>query len=178
MIDRAKQAVGVFPNRQTSESALNALQNSDFPMQKVSLIVKDASVDKDRQLHEDFSDSIEWRIQKGGARGAITGTALGGLSGLLVGLSMVAIPGVGPVLVGGALGTTLATTLAGGGAGALVGEMVGAFRSFGIPKDRAQEYANCVSQGKYVVLVEGNEQEIHRAESILSESGIQEWGIY
>ncbi|MFL9449627.1 hypothetical protein AB0758_00550 [Tolypothrix bouteillei VB521301_2] len=143
-------------------------------MQKVSLIVKDASVDKDQRRHEDFSDSIEWRIQEGGAKGAITGTALGGLGSLLVGLSMVAIPRVGPVLVGGALGTTLA----GGGAGALVGEMVGAFKSFGIPTDRAQEYTNCVSQGKYVVLVEGDEQEIHQAESILSNSGIQEWGIY
>jgi hypothetical protein len=38
-----KRAIGIFPNRQDTESALNELQNSDFPMEKVSVVAKDVS---------------------------------------------------------------------------------------------------------------------------------------
>ncbi|UBF29020.1 hypothetical protein K9N68_14975 [Kovacikia minuta CCNUW1] len=48
----------------------------------------------------------------------------------------------------------------------------------GIPEDRARVYSDRVSRGDYLVMVEGSEEEIHRAESILNRRGIQEWGIY
>jgi len=45
--------------------------------------------------------------------GAVTGGA-GGLTGLLVGLGALAIPGMGPVMLAGATATALATALSGG----------------------------------------------------------------
>jgi len=41
----------------------------------------------------------------------VTGGAVGGLTGLLVGLGALAIPGVGPVMLAGATATALATAL-------------------------------------------------------------------
>ncbi|MEC4812643.1 MAG: DUF1269 domain-containing protein [Scytonema sp. PMC 1069.18] len=172
---QSKRAAGVFFNRQAAESALHTLRDAGFSMQNVSLIAKDTSIDSNQQRTSYFSDSPEFNIQKGGAKGAVAGGALGGLGGLLAGLSMVAIPGVGPVLAGGALGTVVVTTLAGGGIGSFVGEMSGAVSKLGIPEERAQEYAEQVSGGNYLVMVEGDEQEISRAESILRDRGIREW---
>ncbi len=37
-----KRAVGVFPNRQTAETALTELQGANFPMEQVSVIAKQA----------------------------------------------------------------------------------------------------------------------------------------
>jgi hypothetical protein len=49
-----KRAIGVFPNRQDTESALHELKNSDFPMDKVSVVARDVSqndaVNKDKHL--------------------------------------------------------------------------------------------------------------------------------
>jgi hypothetical protein len=39
---QVKRAVGVFPNRQTAETALNELQGANFPMKQVSVIAKQA----------------------------------------------------------------------------------------------------------------------------------------
>ncbi|BDI16740.1 hypothetical protein ANSO36C_25420 [Nostoc cf. commune SO-36] len=60
------------------------------------------------------------------------------MTGLLVGLGTLAIPGVGPVLAGGAVATALATTLAGGAIGAAAGGIVGALVGLGIPEDIAR----------------------------------------
>lgn len=172
------RAVGVFPNRQAVEVALDALKESGFSMNKVSVVAKDDSNRVDQLNNADVSDPVAAQAKGGGAVGAVTGTAIGGLSGLLVGLSTIAIPGVGPVITAGTLGTLLATTLAGSGIGAVSGELAGAFAGVGIPNERANIYGDRVAKGDYVVMVEGSEAEIRRAESILDSQGIEDWGVY
>lgn len=49
---------------------------------------------------------------------------------------------------------------------------------WGIPEDQAKFYQDRVSQGDYLVIVEGTEPEIARAEAILNNRGIQQWGVY
>jgi hypothetical protein len=46
-------------------------------------------------------------IAKGAGAGLVTGGILGGLAGWLVGVGALAIPGVGPIIAKGALGTAL-----------------------------------------------------------------------
>jgi hypothetical protein len=128
--------------------------------------------DKGQQVAHDT------QADEGAKKGATAGGALGGLTGLLVGLGALAIPGIGPVMLGGALATALATTLAGGAIGAAAGGLVGALVGLGIPEDRARVYNDRVSRGDYLVIVDGSEDEIRQAETILSHRGIQEWGIY
>ena len=47
-----------------------------------------------------------------------------------------------------------------------------------IPIDTASLYNQLVAEGKYLVMVEGNTNDIVGAETILKGSGIQEWVIY
>lgn len=177
VLGQPMRAVGVLPNREAAESALDALKKSGFTAEKVSLIAKDT--ERNDQLNNaDVSDAVAEQAEEGAAAGAVTGSALGGLGGLLVGLSTLAVPGVGPVLAAGTVGTVLATALAGSGIGAASGSLAGAFAGIGIPNDQADVYGDRISQGDYVLLVEGTDEEIRQAELILGERGIEEWGIY
>ncbi len=172
-----KRAVGVFPNLQVTEQALRELRDSGFPMDRVSVIARDAERKEDlsgAQIDRHAGNKAD----KGATAGAVSGGTLGGITGLLVGLGLLAIPGIGPVMLAGAGATALATTLAGGAIGAAAGGLLGALVGLGIPEDRAKVYNDRVSRGEYLVMVDGSDEEIAQAETILSRRGIQEWGIY
>ncbi len=179
------RAVGVFPHRRDAEAALNELRNSGFPMDKVSAIAKQAS-HQDRLAGVDMSDALKTgnvaardnKADEGAKAGAATGGVLGGLTGLLVGLGTLAIPGIGPIMLAGAGATALATTVAGGAIGAAAGGLGGALIGLGIPEQRAKIYNDRVARGDYLVMVDGTDDEIRRAEAVLSRWGIQDWAIY
>lgn len=172
-----KRAVGVFNTRQEAERALHELNDSGFPMNKISIIAKDADKEDDI-AGVDVSSKVGNKADEGAGAGALTGGILGGATGLLVGLGALAIPGVGPVLLAGEVATALATTLAGGAIGAAAGGLIGALIGLGIPEERARAYNDRVSRGHYLVLVDGSDAEIARAETILTGRGIEDFGIY
>lgn len=177
MAVRSQHAVGIFPTRLEAEDALNDLRDAGYPMNRVSVIARDA----DRQddiAGVDVKDRVGNKADEGLATGAVTGGTLGGITGLLVGLGTLAIPGVGPILLAGAGATTIATTLAGAGIGAAAGGLVGALVGAGIPEERARVYNDHVSRGAFLVVVDGTPEDIRRAETILHRRGIREWGIY
>ncbi|MEH2404698.1 histidine kinase [Nostoc sp.] len=171
-----KRGVGVFSNRRDVEHALHDLKNTGFDMDRVSVITQDG--DKDDIAGAEVSDRVGDKSDEGAKVGAVTGTALGGLTGLLVGLGTLAIPGVGPIMLAGAAATTLATTLTGAGIGAIAGSLLGALVGLGIPEERAKVYDERVRRGHYLVIIDGTDTEILRAEAILRQQGVEEFGIY
>lgn len=171
-LQTAKRAIGVFSHRRDAEAALRELRNAAFPMNQVSLIGKDINNGGQRNLESGN------KADEGIKTGAATGAAIGGLGGLLVGLGTLAIPGVGPVIAGGAAATALATTLTGGAVGAALGGISGGLIGLGIPEERARVYSDRFQRGNYLVIVDGTEAEIHQAETILRRTGIEEFGIY
>lgn len=177
MSNRQRRAVGVFSTRQAAEQALQELKDSGFTMDRVSVIARDADR-KDEMAGVDVRDQTGNKADDGAKVGAVSGGALGGLTGLLVGLGTLAIPGIGPILLAGAGATVLATTAAGGAIGAVAGGLAGALIGLGIPEDRARVYSDRVSQGHYLVMLDGTDAEINRAESILHRRGIEEYGVY
>ena len=175
--DQLKYAVGVFSSRQETEQALNHLNRSGFPMDKVSVIARDA----DRQddiAGVDVSDRVGNKADEGAASGALTGGTLGGVTGLLVGVGALAIPGLGPVLLAGEVATAIATTLAGTAIGAAAGGLLGALIGLGIPEERAKVYSDRVSKGDYLVIIKGSDNDIATAETTLNGHSVQDWGIY
>lgn len=177
-----RRAVGVFPERRVAEQALHELRDSGFPMDRVSVIARDADRHEEiagADVHDpDRASRIGNKADEGAAVGAATGGALGGLTGLLVGLGTLAIPGIGPVMLAGATATVLATALAGGAIGAVTGGLLGALVGLGIPEERARVYNDRVARGDYLVIVDGTDEEIARAEQILHHRGIEEYGVY
>ncbi|MGB3202092.1 MAG: general stress protein [Nodosilinea sp.] len=176
MASQHRRAVGVFPDRPRTASALQTLSDSGFAMSHVSIIAKDA----DRQnaiAGVPVKDDVSNQADTGGTVGAVTGGVLGGVTGLLVGLGTLVIPGVGPALLAGEAAAVLSTVV-GGAAGAAAGGLVGALIGLGIPEHRAKHYRDRISQGDYLVMLKDTEPEIARAERTLKASGIEDWGIY
>ncbi|WP_319420996.1 YsnF/AvaK domain-containing protein [Pleurocapsa sp. FMAR1] len=169
-----KRAAGLFHNRDKAESAVHDLKDSGYDMHKVSIIAKDADQIDGVETTEKIGDKAD----DGATTGALTGGTLGGITGLLVGLGTLAIPGVGPILLAGAGATTIATTLAGAGIGVAAGGLVGALVGLGIPEEKAKIYTDSVKDGSFLVMVNGTEAEIARAEAIMHHHGIEEFGIY
>lgn len=167
-----KRAIGTFANREQTEDALHELRNLEFPMDRVSVLAKNAE-NMEQISGAEVKDSQESQTKEGVGIGGTTGTVLGGISGLLVGLETLIIPGVGPFLAVGTIGATLA----GAGLGAAAGSLVGALTALGIPEDEAKNYSDRLSQGEYLIIVDGSEEEIQLAASILSNQGIKEWRI-
>ncbi len=176
-LQTSKRAIGVFPHRRDAEAALSELRDSGFSMNQVSLIAKDVD-GSDRIAGVDRKIGAGNKADEGAAAGAATGGALGGLGGLLIGLGTLAIPGIGPVMAGGAVATAIATALTGGAIGAAAGGLTGGLVGLGIPENRARVYSDRINRGDYVVFVDGTDDEVRRAEAILKRRGIQEFEIF
>jgi hypothetical protein len=178
-LPRNKRAIGVFSHPQDAETALMELRDSGFPMNQVSLIAKDRG-DHLPGVNTGASTNVaaQTKADEGAKAGAATGGVLGGLGGLLVGLGALAIPGVGPVIAAGAVATALATTVAGGAIGAAAGGLTGGLIGLGIPENRARLYSDRFNRGDYLVMVDGTDEQIHRAEAILKRRGIADFDIF
>ncbi|MHC5858144.1 histidine kinase [Nostoc sp.] len=174
----AKRAIGIFSHRRDAEVAITELRDAGFSLDRVSIIAKDTNGHGIAGVDVDRSVGTGNKADDGAKAGAATGGVVGGLTGLLVGLGTLAIPGIGPVIAGGAVATALATTLAGGAIGAAAGSIVGALVGLGIPEDRARVYSDRFQRGDYLVIIDGTEAEIHQAEAILKHRGIEEFAIY
>ena len=172
-----KRAAGLFYSRDEAEAAVRALRDAGYDMDRVSVIAKDKDGVGDVGGHK-TTEEIGNKADEGAATGALTGGALGGITGLLVGLGALAIPGIGPILLAGAEATAIATTLAGGAIGAAAGGLIGALIGLGIPEEKAKVYSDRVKGGSFLVIVNGTAAEISRAEAIMQNNGVEEFGIY
>lgn len=95
-----KRAIGIFPNRQDTEAALNALKNSNFRMNKVSVVARDAT--QDDEMVSSQTKFIRKQTFKGLRTGILAGGALlGSIGGLVAGPGMLAIPGLDSVNLAG-----------------------------------------------------------------------------
>jgi hypothetical protein len=88
-------------------------------------------------------DSDQKSIAKGAAGGATTGGTIGGV---LAGLASFALPGIGPVIGAGILGTAMA--------GAAAGGVLGAFSQIGLADDLAASYQESLEQGDTIFAIE------------------------
>lgn len=172
------RAFGVLSNRETAEKALTELKKSGFPMEKVSIIAKDLEKG-DRIGNAKTTDTVgEQNVNSPTA--VISDLVAGSTWGtLLVGLSGLALPGIGPILAAGSLGVALLTTLGGVAMGTVAsGNLVKSLVDLGIPEEEARVYSDRLLAGNYFVIIDGSEAEIDRAQGILNKHDIEYWGIY
>jgi uncharacterized protein (TIGR02271 family) len=154
----AKTVIGLFDSMSEAREVVQELIHSGFRSDDISIV--------SRENGEYVTERGEDRTS-GAAMGAGAGAAVGGLGGLLVGLSALAIPGVGPVIAAG----PLATTLAGAGVGAAAGGILGALTDLGVPEQEAHYYAEGVRRGGALVSVETDDHMAERAAEIMGRYG-------
>lgn len=177
VLEQHNRGVGILPTRQEAETALNELRDSGFSLERVGVMAKDSEIEG-QLTQRDRSDRLAAEAQGGATTGAFTGTGRKGLGGLLVGFGTLAISGVGTAVEVGTGGTSLATIFGGSGIGGFADTWVGALTGLGILEERAHVYSDLVRRGDYLVMVEGTDEELTNAESLLRNRGIQEWEIY
>jgi hypothetical protein len=170
-----KRAVGIFKNHEHVENAIRAFKDNDFDMNNVSLLARNVDdVSGGREVNESHGNEAS----EGAGIGATTGTVLGGVTGFLIGVGVLAIPGVGPILAAGAEIGALGSTLAGAGAGALTGGIVGALVGLGIPEEKAKVYEDRIKAGDYLLMVSGDDDTLHRTESIMGNHHVDDFEIF
>ena len=167
-----KRAVGTFPTRKDAEVALIDLRDAGFDMDRISAIAENPP---DADLADVEVKSSAERAKEGAETGAVMGAATGGMLGLIGSLSVLAIPGVGIATEAAVL---LGNAFLGSGIGAAGGSVAGALIGWGIPEEQAEYYEDLLSQGSYIVLVEGTEAEINGAKAILLNYQISNWNVY
>ncbi|WP_414621461.1 general stress protein [Calothrix sp. CCY 0018] len=172
-----RRAVGTFSSRNDLEYALRELRDDGFDMNKVSVIARNSDTGN-QVAGVETTDDVGNKADEGAAAGALTGGVFGGITGLMVGLSSLVIPGVGPILLAGEIATALITTVAGAGIGAASGGLLGALAGLGIPEERAHIYNSRIERGDYLLIFDGTEASINRAELIVKNRSIEEFEIY
>lgn len=162
VLSQHRYTVGSFFSRVNMELALNELKSAGFPMEQISIIAKD--------VDDDWLNGLSKNAQFGQERVplyTLTGSVLGAIGGCLVGLGILAVPGIVVVMTAG---TALSATLVGTGVGIASGSLIEACRGLKTPKDRARVYSDRFSLSEYLVIVDGTDDMVLRAESIFGKS--------
>jgi uncharacterized membrane protein len=159
-----KSIVGLFEKYEDADKAVTALKEAGMKDEGISLLTRKDTykTDPEGRTKEDASESA--------AKSAIGGGVTGGLAGLLVGLGSVLVPGLGPVIAGGALATLLGTTAVGAGIGAAAGGIVGTLTGLGVDQEEAQLYAEGVKRGGLLVIAQVEEGQAEMADTIMLDS--------
>ena len=156
-----RTVIGVFEDADSATQALNALRDAGVTPEQVSVIARDTRTTQEMAENTDM-------VAEDAGKGAVVGTVLGGLAGWLVGISALAIPGIGPVVGAGIIGTTMA----GAGIGAAAGGLIGALADAGVPEEDARAYEEHVKGGRILLNVQTtNGTQAQQAREIFDRAG-------
>jgi hypothetical protein len=164
--------VALFSTLGEAERAVGALVDAGHDRERISLVASNATGEHDAyagrdEPYDDVVDADRMGSGEGAAAGGGVGAVVGGLGGVLMGLGLLAIPGVGPALAAGPLISGLVGAGVGGAAGSILGSLV----STGVSEERAGAYAEGVRRGGTLVVVETTVGGTARAEDIMLRHG-------
>ena len=159
----AKKAVfGIAKSEAQAIAIADNLRAARFSANDVSVLLPD------KQGTKDFAHEQHTKAPEGATTGAGTGAVLGGALGWMVGIGVLAIPGLGVFIAAGPIMAALAGAAGGAAAGGLTGALIG----MGIPEYEAKRYEGKVKDGNILISVhteESNERD--RAKKILEDGG-------
>jgi Protein of unknown function (DUF3341) len=156
---------GIYPNRTSVESAVDALKAAQFRNTDISVLFPESAGTKD------FAHDKSTKAPEGATAGAGTGALLGGGLGWLVGIGALAIPGLGPFIAAG----PIMAALAGAGVGGAVGGITGALIGMGIPEYEAKRYEGRVKDGGILLSVHSDDSQwTKKAKEILERTGAED----
>ena len=98
----AKTVIALYDDYAVAHQVVQELLNHGFDREQISLVANDATKEHARRLDTTVDDD-----HVDAAEGAGVGAVGGGLTGLLLGLGALAIPGIGPVVALVSLGLEL-----------------------------------------------------------------------
>jgi hypothetical protein len=159
----ARTIVALYDDLMMAQHVVNDLTSAGIPRERISLVANDANGE-----YADYLRSYHPGEHVGPGEGTVFGASVGALTGLLVSLGSLAIPGVGPVVVAGPLVAGLTGAVTGAVAGGATGGIVGSLLAMDIPEKEARRYAEGVRRGGTLVSVQAASEEVPKVEEILS----------
>jgi hypothetical protein len=163
-----RSVAGLFPDRVSAEEAIDELKDAGFTGDQIGVAMRD------RTAQGELIAETDTQAAETAATGAVGGGLLGGLTGFLVGIGALAIPGIGPVIAGGALATAFGvaggTAVAGAGIGAAAGGVLGALMGLGIPESEVYHFETGFRAGRVLVTVDAGSR-VLEAMAILDRHG-------
>jgi hypothetical protein len=148
-----KAVVGLFSDLKLAEQSVKQLRANGFSTEEINIISKDKH--QSGQTTELTDDSI--------MDGTMTGGAIGGVGGLLLGAGALAIPGIGPIIAAGPIAATISGAISGGIAGGLI--------DWGIPSEKSEVYSDQVSSGSTLAVIKTTEAKVAQAIQVLTTTG-------
>lgn len=164
----AKIIIGIFNHPVHVEKVVPELSALGIAHDNIGIVAKNGEgvcTISDTQDHD--GDGSEHGMGRGVAIG-------GALSALAMGLSLIIIPPLGALAVGGPL---LALVLA-TGIGAAAGGLVGALADMGVEKSEAEFYCSAVRNGGILLTIKSSDEQDARAVAILSAHGARNISIH
>lgn len=139
----APMIVSVFKTQEATAEALDVLRQAGVTPEQVALIMNEPEAPA-----ADAPDAGRAGASNA-ASGALGGGVVGGLTGWLLGVGALAIPGLGPVLGAGVLANVLTGAAVGAATGGLLGGLVGR----GVPVAAAQDYEGHLCAGHMLLTI-------------------------
>jgi uncharacterized protein (TIGR02271 family) len=160
-----KTVVGLFDEMEQAKKAALDLENAGIPHNDISLV---ANNEGGRYAPAGDTATTQTTTE-GNAIGqdALVGAGIGGVAGLLLALTGVAIPGLGWIVGAG----WLMALILGAGTGAVIGGLVGALTQVGVPEEDAAHYNEGVRRGGILLAVKAQDNVAHQAAQIMSDDG-------
>lgn len=173
--NKKKTVFGIYATRDGVERATDALLESGFTTNDISVLLPESLVSVASQAgvvepgrQKDIGTVKNTKAPEGATAGAGTGAVIGGTLGLLAGIGALAIPGVGPLIAAG----PIMAALAGIGVGGAVGGFTGALIGMGIPEYEAKKYEGRLKKGGILFSVHcDTSEQIKRAKEIMERTG-------
>jgi hypothetical protein len=192
----AATVAGTFEDQAGAQWAVERLRAAGIPTEEISLIVRHpqmrvASGDTEapvrggaattavntgqpvvdpglvEQMLDDTVEPVTVEEYSATESGAAAGGLIGALSGFLVGLGVVGLPGLGLIVAAGPLAAALGGTAIGTATGGLIGALVDA----GLPEEYASTYAHHVERGHVLLTVQTDAAAMERVRDILVHAG-------
>lgn len=156
-------AVVVYDSHRQAEDAVHRLARAGFDMKTVSILGKD-SHSEGRVAGYDAGDRAGFFGKLGAFRG--------GLAAVLSGAARMFVPGVGRIVVQGAVAATFVGGLLGAVPGGGSSALAGALTAIGVPQDSVPRNESALKASKFLLIVHGGEDDLQRAHALLS-AGVQ-----
>ncbi|MFE4131321.1 general stress protein [Peribacillus sp. YIM B13482] len=137
--------IAIYENENEATSAVENLKEQGYTSDQISVVAK--KIDKLPNEAEEVSPTKP----DGFVAGAAAGGAVG-LTGLLIGMSALAIPGIGPILAAGPIFATLGGAAAGAASGA--GGLRKPLLNIGLEEAEVDRYVEDIKSGKILVIAD------------------------
>lgn len=151
--------IAVFADHAAAENAVKKLAAADFKMKDLSVVGQGYHTEEKVIGFYNIGD----RMSFWGSRGALWG----GLWGLFFGGMFITAPVTGPVIVLGYLAAAIMSAVEGAVVIGGVSALGAALYSVGVPKDSVIAYEAALKADDFLVLAQGDPEQVARARAIL-----------